>query len=227
MTITTTPMNADQIDRVEKLTAQFPELLKLLPLKVVWLAWRRSSTPIYDFDLPFKGSFGITLNGRLYYRMSYDDSSYRAIEFGGPEMSLDSERFIEILETELAKLKVKVAERADLITRARVALWAAPLWGNMPEFRWMIAWDNSEHRTMRQICTTDNAIIRDESHRGVQFGITRGHELVILEGVFYPGYYTIIDPEGLPDQHLKKIIEVFSIKQRPTLSRDRKRHGRR
>lgn len=119
--------------------------------------------------------------------------------------------------------------RDDLITKARVALWAAPLWG-ASRFYPVRLWSNHLNGRWFKAHTTAAAILYINGCR-VQVGITEHRELV----TFTPGIYTwgsgfyddYVGLEELSNESLKALINAFSVKQRPERGANRHRHGRR
>lgn len=124
--------------------------------------------------------------------------------------------------------------RENLITQARVALWAAPLWGDCSRhhnrFYPIGLWSNYSRGEKFEAYTTAAAVLSINGSQ-VQVGITKNRHLV----TFTPGIYTwgdgfyddYVGLEELSNESLKVLISAFSVKQRPERGMNRHRHGRR
>lgn len=131
--------------------------------------------------------------------------------------------------------RIEIPEsREDLITKTKVALWAAPLWGStvtgQHEFYRVANWLNYPDQGLT-VYTKGNAKINLGGGHFVALGITADRTLVAFSQDWWysssPWYYQTIELKSLSSQDLKTIIRAFSAKQRPEHIRNRRRHGRR
>lgn len=231
-------MDAKQIARAKELIEQLCELAK-------WFPWTEYPTRFTEIPNRVRlytiektaNSFAVDPAKTLvYYMPNYGTDEYHRVEVGGYEMSswLNG-LFTKALEDEVDALRVALPERRDLIAKAMVAVWAAPLW---PFKEWWDgpdlfyetrAWNTNLTKQVRLFTTQNAYVATTESYiyRTVRFNITEDHEVAVSTSWVWtlgPNVYRIVDPKNLPDDYLELIVRAFSAPHRPPGRGEGKRH---
>lgn len=218
-------MDAKQIARAKELIEQLCELAEWFPKKSFRVTTEgNGDTKLYQIQSTWTRFAVNPANEKVLYATGYP--RYARVEVGDYLTSCwhgHGGRFIKALEAEILELEAALAKRRELIAKAMVAVWAAPLW---PIKEWWdepglfyatYAWNTDRTEQVRLFTTEAARIIDGEfSYKTVALNITTNREVAVSSSwALDPTVCTIVSLEDLPDDYLEVIVRAFSAPHRP------------